>query len=402
MSDSQSASATAERRDAAGLLGRRLLRLLAPLRVQRLSLHDAQGALLWLNQGELDAAGQRHIDDAQDAFGLEGSAQHLERDLEHGAKALFFCARTPLGERSGLACAVVSGRRRADVDLEAIRNRVFAAMGRFGVAAAPESAGAPVRPAAPTTFRVRGSQRTQDAPEPASSADSAAAEIQELRSRAYSRLLRSGGTTRRYEIAREQSESLPQDLIRANRLIHLLQKRGTREAPSPASFTLPVCVASVLTSEFLTQLAPKFKKAGLSGDTLGLCVPAAAWQRDFEATQRFIAQCGQLGCFVALDDFNLTRPGFALLQAGALRCLKLDAALTATVLDDKFAHANVAAIVKAARVLGLYCVAKGVNTPAMARWFASAGIEYAERPSRGATPAATTRRGRALALVEGS
>ncbi|HEY5019713.1 MAG TPA: EAL domain-containing protein [Steroidobacteraceae bacterium] len=397
MSDTQTASAAAERRDAAGLLGRRLLQLLAPLRVRRLTLHDAQGELLWLSQGEFGAAEQRYIQDTQDAFGLDGSTQHMERDLEHGRRALFFCARTPLGKRSDLACAIISSRRRADVDMEGIKSRVFAAMGRFS-STAPGAPGAPAADTALPAFRVRSSQRTANKPESAP----VRADDAPLRSRAYSRLLRSGGTTRRYEIARDDSESLSQDLDRANRLIQLLQKRGTRDAPAPASFTLPVCVASVLTPDFLAQLAPTIEKAGLADDMLGLCIPAAAWEQDFAATQRFIEQCGQHRCFVALDDFNLTRPGFALLRSSALRCLKLDAALTANALDDKFAHANVAAIVKAARVLGLYCVAKGVKTPAAARWMASAGIEFADRPSRGGIAVATTRNGRALALAKGS
>ncbi|HEY2417023.1 MAG TPA: hypothetical protein VGH84_03830, partial [Steroidobacteraceae bacterium] len=117
VSDAASAAA-AERRDAAGLLGRRLVRLLAPLRVRRLSLHDAHGELLWLSQGEFGPEERRYIQDIQDAFGLEVSSQFLERELKTGRKALFFCARTPLGERSDLACAVISSRRRPDVDLE--------------------------------------------------------------------------------------------------------------------------------------------------------------------------------------------------------------------------------------------------------------------------------------------
>jgi EAL domain-containing protein (putative c-di-GMP-specific phosphodiesterase class I) len=435
VSDAASAAA-AERRDAAGLLGRRLVRLLAPLRVRRLSLHDAHGELLWLSQGEFGPEERRYIQDIQDAFGLEVSSQFLERELKTGRKALFFCARTPLGERSDLACAVISSRRRPDVDLEDIKSRVFAAMGRFS-ATAPGASAAVVAEPVPT-FKVRSSRRKAtaaeadaaaaqaaaaaepsayaftgapaDAPadaladQPATGAAAAASGAEEvpLRSRAYSRLLRSGGATRRYEVAREASESTSLDLNRAGRLIQLLQKRGTRAAPAPASFTLPLCAASVLRPDFLAQLAPAFESAGLGEDMLGLCIPAAAWEQDLAATQRFIEQCAQYRCFVALDDFNLTRPGFVLLQSGALRCLKLDAALTANVPDDKFAHANLAAIVKAARVLGLYCVAKGVKTPAAARWMASAGIEYADRPTRDAGSAATTESAPALSLAQGS
>ncbi len=148
----------------------------------------------------------------------------------------------------------------------------------------------------------------------------------------------------------------------------------------------------------LKTVAPE--EAGLAEDALGFCLPAIAWQHDATAAERFIARCGELKCFVALDDFSLTTNGFALLRGPALRCLKIDAAITASALDDKFAHANIAGIAKAARVMGLYCVAKGVNTPEQARWLAQAGIEFADRMfSRAGKGAATTRSARALALV---
>ena len=107
---SESDTPSRERKVTAAQLGRRLLRLLTPARVKSLSLHDAEGELLWLSQGEYGAVQRRLVQDAQDAFALEGSAQHLERDTEHGERALFFCERTPTGERCGMAFAIVSGR----------------------------------------------------------------------------------------------------------------------------------------------------------------------------------------------------------------------------------------------------------------------------------------------------
>jgi hypothetical protein len=389
-----------ERKVTAAQLGRRLLRLLTPARVRSLSLHDAEGELLWLSQGEFGPVQRRLLQDAQDAFALEGSAQHLERDTEHGERALFFCERTPMGERCGMAFAIVSGRRRPGVDLEAIRARVFATMNRFSAAMPlPLPLPLPSSPE-PLEFKVFSAER-EDAP--AQTAPEAAPESAPLRTRQYARL-RAGGTTRRYEIADGGSDSPGQDVSRATRLIRLIQRRDLRDAPAPASFTLPLCAASVLGAGFLEQLAPIIREAGLTDAMLGFCIPAAVWEHHFAATQHFIEQCGEQRCFVALDDFNLTRPGFALLGSSALRCLKLDTALTANVLSDKFAHANVAAIVKAARVLGLYCVAKGIKHTATARWLASAGVEFADRSSRAQTAGATTRSAEpeALTLASGS
>jgi hypothetical protein len=383
-------------RKVAAQLGHRLLKILAPMRVRSLSLHDAAGELLWIDQGEFHEEQRRQVQDAQDAFALDRNLQHLERDLE-GARALFFCSRTPEGERSGLAFATVSSRRRPDIDPAALRERVFTSMRRFSASEAMPSgfvdARAPDHPTAAQAAAIEAVKLN------AAKADE---EIDSLRSRAYARL-RPGGTTRRYEIADSGTGSVEQDLKRAARLITLLKRRGARDAPTPASFTLPLCAASVLAGEFLRRLEPLLHDTHLSDDMLGFGVPAAAWAQDYAASERFIEQCGLMRCYVALDDFDLARGGFGLLRASALRCLKLDPALTTNVLSDKFAHANVAAIVKAARVLGLYCVAKGVKSPATARWLASAGVEFADRAaSRGGKGGSTTRRGRALTLASGA
>ncbi|MFI4895532.1 MAG: EAL domain-containing protein [Steroidobacterales bacterium] len=390
--------AASERTVTAAQLGSRLLRVLSPLRVKSLSLHDATGELLWLNQGEFGSVQRRCLQEALAAFSLDATLTHLERDLEEGRRALFLCSQTTLGERSSLAFAIVSSRRRPDIDLQTLMARVFATMRRFSTAPALQL---PIA-------AMHGARATQAPPaaaaeQPAPTAAAAAPASQPhppLRSRLYARL-RPGGTTRRYEIAAGTVRSCERDLERADRLIHLLKRRGARDAPAPASFTLPVCAESVLGTEFLAQLAPTLEQAGLAEGILGFCVPAAAWDTDLTAAERFIERCGEQRCFVALDDFSLELCGFKLLRMNAVRCLKLDAALTADGLSNKFAHANIAAIVKAARVLGLYCVAKGVQSSATARWLASAGIEFAQGASRG-TGAATTRRARVLKLAMGS
>jgi hypothetical protein len=394
-----------ERKATSAQLGQRLMRLLAPTRVKSLSVHDGAGELLWLNQGEFSLRDRRLLQDALDAFSLDATLHHLERDIDN-ARALVFCSRTPRGDREGVVLAIVGSRRRPDINPDALRERVLTTMRRFGaLAPLPEGAVAAITDL--PAFRVRGSDRADHAPlelagvpstaNAAGTREAAAADdASSLRSRSYARL-RNGGHTRRYEIADNPTSSLEQDLERARRLIALVKRRGTLDAPAPASFALPLCAASVVSGEFLERLSPAFEEAGLAEDALGFCLPAIAWQHDPTSAERFIARCGELKCFVALDDFSLLTNGFALLRGPALRCLKIDAAITASALDDKFAHANVAGIAKAARVMGLYCVAKGVKTPEQARWLAQAGVEFADRMfSRAGKGAATTRNARAL------
>jgi hypothetical protein len=346
-------------------LGQRLLRLLAPLQVQRLTLHGAEGELLWMNRGRWGESDQRCLRDAEQGLALQDREPYLERGLEDGKRALYFCARSPLGERISLAFAIVEGPQ-PGVDAESIRARVLAAMHRYGLSVTARIKVAP---------HPELSLAPAPASEPAANPGSARAPLTPLRLRRYSRL-RSAGATRRYEIAGEPT-SMAADLARARRLMHWLQRRGSRGSRTPATFTLPLSAESVLAPDFVSQLAPIMHGAALAEGVLGLRIPCSLAALDSVATEHFIAECGAQGCFVALDDFNLTGPGFALLRSSAVRCLKLDAALTANILTEKFSRATVVAIVKAARVLGLYCVAKDLKSAASARWLGSAGVDYA-------------------------
>jgi EAL domain-containing protein (putative c-di-GMP-specific phosphodiesterase class I) len=108
--------------------------------------------------------------------------------------------------------------------------------------------------------------------------------------------------------------------------------------------------------------------------------------------------CARARCGVTLDEFSLGRPGFDLLRLPALRCLKLDHALIGAIISDKFCQANVAAIVQAAHVLGLYCVAVNAESSQTREWLAAAGIEFADQLSRGPADGATKKGGERLTL----
>ena len=364
--DDLEVGAPAGRNSTCAQLGQRLLRVLAPLQVQRLTLHGGEGELLWMNRGRWGASDQRWLRDAEHGLSLQDSEPYLERELEDGRRALYFCARSPEGERISMAFAIVQAPQAAVVGAS-IRERVLAAMHRYApgttarIKPGPHAQPAPASEAAATPASVRTAQTR--------------AALPPLRLRRYSRL-RSAGATRRYEIAGEPT-STSADLDGARRLMHWLQRRGSRGARTPATFTLPLSAESVLASGFMAQLAPIIQGAALTEGVLGLRIPSSLAGLDSAATERFITECASQGCFVALDDFNLTSPGFALLRWSAVRCLKLDPALSADILTEKFSRASVVAIVKAARVLGLYCVAKDLKSAASARWLGAAGVDYA-------------------------
>jgi EAL domain-containing protein (putative c-di-GMP-specific phosphodiesterase class I) len=190
-----------------------------------------------------------------------------------------------------------------------------------------------------------------------------------IHARRYARL-RAGGTARRYEVKLAPNASFAADLTLATRVVEHLQRSGDRYTQSAASFAIPLSAQSVTQGGWLSRLDPILSRANLPDNLIGFCLPPAAWDQELEATQQFIRECEQHRCFIALDDFTLGTYGLTLLQSAAVKCLKLDGILISSVVNDKFAHATLAAIVQAARVLGLYCVAKQVSTASEMKWLA--------------------------------
>jgi EAL domain-containing protein (putative c-di-GMP-specific phosphodiesterase class I) len=81
---------------------------------------------------------------------------------------------------------------------------------------------------------------------------------------------------------------------------------------------------------------------------------------------------------VVLDDFTLHHNSMRWLGSPALKFLKLEAKITSAAMKDKVAQALIVAITQASKVLGLSCVAKRVDTPAVRDWLSAIGLDYAQ------------------------
>ena len=403
-------------------IGKRLLRLLESLRVQSLSLHNVEGELLWLSEGVFGPDEHGYVLDALDVFSLEPARQFIERRVEDGRRAFFLCARTPLGDRCGLAALIIEAHAGVPVESHLSSPRVASIMRRFSMLLAPaRTPGAP--PAAPRVIptltpapKAKAAPATKAAAAKAQSAAKAAAPkpapaakaeptpkpapravasaTPRLIARRYTRL-RAGGVTYRYEVlwgagARPAGGPMSVDLALSALITEHLQAFAERYQREPASFLVPLSVEAVRGKSFFEELRPLLQRADLEPGILGFSLPPAAWSEAPQPTQIFLEQCKNNGCFAAFEDFQLSRPGFALLNSPAVRCVKLEPALIASVMTDKFSQATVAAIVQAARVLGVYCVAKDVPSLAVAQWLVSAGIEFTDNATRAGTVGATT------------
>ena len=361
-------------------LGKQFLRALDPLRVQCLAMIDGGADVLWLSAGAMGPDEHALVGKSLDAFTVERERMVIDRRLEDHRRAIFFAARDPFGTCCGLVLALVEGRGAGDTSLN-VGAHLQALLRRFSALLAPP-------------LPQKGSTETDSASVAAVNATGTAAGGA-LQARKYVRL-QGGGSTRRYEIA--ASESGEDDLATIERVAVWLARHRERHDQQPAVFTVAIGAAAVEDVAFIGRVKAVVQRHQLERGRLGLGLPAAVWREQTGVLGRFLGECEALGCSVLLDDYTLGQDAVALLRFAAVRCLKIDAHLIAQAMSDRVAHAELAAIVQAARVLGLHCVAKNVASQAAARWLAALGMDFADRINDEKKAGATTRTGEALAL----
>jgi len=81
---------------------------------------------------------------------------------------------------------------------------------------------------------------------------------------------------------------------------------------------------------------------------------------------------------VVMDDFSFDSQVLPLLRSRALRLVKIDAKLSSSALKDKLSQAMVVATVQAAKVLGIHCSAKKVDSQAALQWLTAIGCDFAQ------------------------
>jgi EAL domain-containing protein (putative c-di-GMP-specific phosphodiesterase class I) len=79
-----------------------------------------------------------------------------------------------------------------------------------------------------------------------------------------------------------------------------------------------------------------------------------------------------------IDDFSFDSQVLPLLRSKAVRLVKIDPKLTSSVLKDKLCQALVIATVQAAKVLGIHCAAKKVDSQAALQWLTAIGCDFAQ------------------------
>jgi len=164
-------------------------------------------------------------------------------------------------------------------------------------------------------------------------------------------------------------------------LEHLIIWLGDNRAVwenDPASFSVNLGMGTIADPKFAGFVAQTLKTHKVSAKAIGFEITEKSCVEQVRDVDMFVQACEKIGCHVVLDDFTLHHNSLRWLGSSALKFLKLDPKITAVAMKDRVPQALVVAIAQASKVLGLSCVAKRVDTPAVRDWLSAVGLDYAQ------------------------
>lgn len=146
----------------------------------------------------------------------------------------------------------------------------------------------------------------------------------------------------------------------------------------PASFSVNVGMGTIADAKFASFVATTLKSHKVPAKALGFEISEKSCVDQARDVDQFVLACEKIGCHLVLDDFTMHHNAMRWLGSPALKFLKLDPKLSTIAMKEKVAQAMVVAITQASKVLGLSCVAKRVDTPAIRDWMSAVGLDYAQ------------------------
>jgi EAL domain-containing protein (putative c-di-GMP-specific phosphodiesterase class I) len=194
--------------------------------------------------------------------------------------------------------------------------------------------------------------------------------------------LRAGGQTRRFQLlartSASQRDPAALDALVLQRLLGWLAAHRSSWNSQPTGFTVNLSIATLEDERFAQKIAAALNSHGIAGETLGFEIAEALCTQRRAQVERFIGQCDKVGAWVVIDDFSLDTQVLPLLRSKAVRLVKMDAKLTSSALKDKLSQAIVVATVQAAKVLGIHCAAKKVDSQAQLQWLTAIGCDFSQ------------------------
>jgi EAL domain-containing protein (putative c-di-GMP-specific phosphodiesterase class I) len=168
------------------------------------------------------------------------------------------------------------------------------------------------------------------------------------------------------------------DRIVVDQLVQWMSGNRHTWENEPASFSVNVGMGTIADPKFASYVATSLKSHKVPAKALGFEISEKSCVDQVRDVDMFIQACEKIGCHVVFDDFTLHHNSMRWLGSPAVKFLKLDPKITTTAMKEKVAQALVVAITQASKVLGLSCVAKRVDTPAVRDWMSAVGLDYAQ------------------------
>jgi len=423
-------------------LGQQLRDVLPPRRLHSVSLCDRDANVLWLSEGALGPDENGVVIEAIDILATDPSIPCHEMTLEDGRHALFLAVRTPNGALLGIAMILADCKSVGDDTVERVTAApVRSIMQRLAVLMKPArrsgdtaripvleladdsltvavppaprtrtpAAAAPLAPRAISAEQVNDMLELELVPEealptrrarlngaaPAAPAMPAAPAAPAVATAPVSDAdltlevlpfakLRAGGQTRRFQIVartspREaQRDAAALDALILVRLLGWLAAHRAAWNSQPTSFTFSLSIATLEDERFVHKIAAALDAHAIAAETLGFEIAEAVCTQRRAQVERFLTQCEKLGAWVAIEDFSFDSQVLPLLRSKAVRLVKIDPKLTSSALKDKLSQALVVATVQAAKVMGIHCAAKRVESQAALQWLTAIGCDFAQ------------------------
>ena len=380
-----------------------------PARVHALSLHDRSGDLLWLSESSMGPDEHDAVRRAFESYADPASPMAQAFDLGDDRSAVLFRLTNHVRMTVGATMFIVdsrlvsvAGRGPESLMNPKLQQALIHAARMLGASPAPTAPAIATAPAVPMASTAAPGPRR---PPPASSAavpselDRFHAALRRTRLALYvQRLvpLHKGSPLRRYEVLlRLKSESAPncapQAMLKAaveNGLGSMIDRRVVSELvgwlkrhprvwqDDGAMFSINLTTTALHDEHFLKFVELCLAKAGLPKATIAfeISVPGALGLGTRIAA--VAAAFHRLECPLVLDDFDLRAESLALLRLPGVRLIKLATEITASMRSDKFAQAQISALVQMARVLGMHTVVKRTESPADQGWLVALGVDF--------------------------
>ncbi len=190
--------------------------------------------------------------------------------------------------------------------------------------------------------------------------------------------LRAGSRTRRYQVVPVAEQQRGDALTTLGQLLTWLRQNPSVLQGDPISFTIGVSARALADPELPAALGRVLASAALTPETIGFELRESACVSHRAQAEDLLAQCEESQCFAVIDNFTFNTAVLDLLRSRAVRMLKLEARLVAAVRHDKLAQARVTAIAQAAKVLGIHCAAKYVESQSSRRWLSAVGFDFTQ------------------------